>query len=561
MELTGAQIVIRCLQEEGVEVVFGYPGGAVLPLYDEIYKANLNHILTRHEQAAAHAADGYARATGRIGVCITTSGPGATNAVTGIANAHMDSVPMVVFTGQVAVGLLGRDSFQEADITGITLPITKHSYLVKDVRDLARIIKEAFYIAGTGRPGPVVIDLPRDISVAKTEFEYPRSVNLRGYRVLKKVNMLQVNQAAKLINEAQKPLLYMGGGVVASNAAAEIRALVEKACLPVTSTLMGLGGFPGDHRLFLGMLGMHGTRSANYAVCECDCLIAVGARFDDRVTGLLDCFAPNAQVVHIDIDAAEIGKNVGVTVPIVGDVKMVMEQLIPKIEASSGRPEWLAMIDDWKRRYPLSYEQGNEVIKPQFVIETISEVSKGEAYITTEVGQHQMWTAQYFQFKHPRTMITSGGLGTMGFGFPAALGVQLGKPDALVFGIAGDGSFQMNSQELATAVAYNLPINIAILNNGYLGMVRQWQQMFWGGRYSHTTLRDVSPDFVKLAEAYGATGIRVSRPDEVRPAIERAIATPGPVILDFQVDPEENVYPMVPPGASLQNMLGGCELE
>lgn len=562
MEYTGAQIVIKCLQEEGVELIFGYPGGRVLQLYDEIYQSNLRHILPRHEQGAVHAADAYARVTGKPGVCITTSGPGATNAVTGIANAYMDSIPLIVFTGQVNIASLGRDSFQEADITGITLPITKHSYLVKDVRDLARIIKEAFYIATTGRPGPVVIDMPSDVTAAKTKFEYPRSVNLRGYRVLNKVNMLQVNQVAKLINQSERPLLYIGGGVITSNAASELIALAEKACIPVTTTLMGLGGFPGDHRLSLGMLGMHGTRYANYAVCECDCLIAVGARFDDRVTGKIDTFAPRAQVVHIDIDPAEIGKNVRVNVPIVGDVLQVLQELIPKIEERDSRPEWLGMIDQWKSKYPLTYTQGEDVIKPQYVVEQIWEATRGEAIITTEVGQNQMWAAQFYKFKYPRTMVTSGGLGTMGFGFPAAIGAQLGRPDSVVFCVAGDGSFQMNSQELATAVANRLPINVAILNNGYLGMVRQWQQLFWGGRYSHTDLRAVdyfSPDFVKLAEAYGATGMRITRPEEVRPAIEQAIATPGPVIMDFVVDREENVFPMVPPGGSLSNMVGGCE--
>ena len=559
MELTGAQILIRSLQEEGVDTIFGYPGGRVLNIYDEIYQSNLRHILTRHEQGATHAADAYARVTGRPGVCITTSGPGATNAVTGIATAHMDSIPLIVFTGQVNVAALGRDSFQEADITGITLPITKHSYLVRNTKDLARIVKEAFYIATTGRPGPVVIDLPSDIMVNKARFDYPKSVNLRGYRILKKVNQLQVNQAAQMINQSRRPVLYVGGGAISSGAHQELLVLAEKAGLPVTTTLMGLGAFPGNHRLSLGMLGMHGTRYANYAICECDCLIAVGARFDDRVTGKIEAFAPKAKVVHIDIDPAEIGKNVRVDVPIAGDVRMVLGELIPKIEANAAeRAEWLAKIDEWKREYPLSYNQGEDCIKPQYVIEQIYEATQGEAIITTEVGQHQMWAAQHYKYVRPRSLVTSGGLGTMGFGLPAAIGAQIGMPDRLVFDISGDGSFQMNSQELATAVSYNLPIKVAILNNGYLGMVRQWQKLFYGGRYSQTDLEGLSPDFVKLAEAYGVTGIRVTRPEEVRPAIEQAIATPGPVLIDFVVDREENVYPMVPPGGCLDNMLGGC---
>ncbi|NLK52064.1 MAG: biosynthetic-type acetolactate synthase large subunit [Syntrophomonadaceae bacterium] len=559
MELTGAQILIRCLQEEGVDTIFGYPGGRVLNIYDEIFKSNIGHILTRHEQGAVHAADAYARVTGRPGVCITTSGPGATNAVTGIATAHMDSVPLIVFTGQVGLTSLGRDSFQEADITGITLPITKHSYLVKDTKDLARIIKEAFYIATTGRPGPVVIDVPSDITVNKARFDYPKTVNLRGYRVLKKVNLLQINQAANVINESYRPVLYVGGGAIISGITDEILALAEKVKIPVTTTLMGLGAFPETHRLSLGMLGMHGTHYANYAICECDCLIAVGARFDDRVTGKIETFAPKARVVHIDIDAAEIGKNVRVDVPIVGDARTVLIELLARVNADTGeRAEWLDRVEQWKQEYPLHYTQDGENVKPQHVIEQIYEVTRGEAIITTEVGQNQMWAAQYYKFSQPRTMVTSGGLGTMGFGLPAAIGAQIGQPDKIVFGISGDGSFQMNSQEMATAVAYNLPVKVAILNNGYLGMVRQWQQLFYGGRYSQTDLLGVSPDFVKLAEAYGAVGIRVERPEEVRPALEKALSIPGPVLLDFVVDREENVFPMVPPGGSLDDMLGGC---
>jgi acetolactate synthase-1/2/3 large subunit len=471
----------------------------------------------------------------------------------------MDSVPLVVFTGQVAMPLLGRDSFQEADITGITLPITKHNYLVKDTKDLARIIKEAFHIASTGRPGPVVIDLPRDISTNTARFDYPKTVNLRGYRILKKVNMLQVNQAAQLINQSRRPILYVGGGAVTAGAHREVLELAEKAGIPVTTTLMGIGSFPGTNRLALGMLGMHGTRYANYAVCNCDCLIAVGARFDDRVTGKVAAFAPKAKIVHIDIDPAEIGKNVRVDVPIAGDVRLVLSELNPRIEANiQERQAWLEQIAQWKKEYPLQYEPSSDKIKPQQVIQQIYEATKGEAIITTEVGQHQMWTAQYYTFNRPRTLVTSGGLGTMGFGLPAAVGAQIGCPDALVFDISGDGSFQMNSQELATAVAYRLPIKIAVINNGYLGMVRQWQQLFHGGRYSQTDIFAVNPDFVKLAEAYGVLGLRAERPEEVRPALEKAIATPGPVLIDFAVDREENVFPMVPPGGTLDNMMWGC---
>ncbi|NPV27318.1 MAG: biosynthetic-type acetolactate synthase large subunit [Firmicutes bacterium] len=557
MKMTGAQILIECLKREGVEVIFGYPGGAVLTIYDELYRADIKHVLTRHEQGAAHAADGYARVTGRPGVCITTSGPGATNAVTGIATAYMDSVPLIVITGQVAVGFLGRDSFQEADITGITLPITKHNYLVKRVEDLSRVVKEAFYIATTGRPGPVVIDLPKDVTNQECEFNYPETVNLRGYRVLKSVNALQVTQAARAIMAAERPVIYAGGGVVISGAHQELWELAERRQIPVTTTLMGLGAFPTAHPLSLGMLGMHGTRYANYAVSDCDCLIAIGARFDDRVTGRIEDFAPKAQVIHIDVDPAEIGKNVSAHIPIVGDVKQVLTELLRRLDTCAGETPWVRQIKEWKETYPLTYERSGELIKPQYVVEQICEVTNGEAIITTEVGQNQMWAAQYYKFKQPRTMVTSGGLGTMGFGFPAAIGAQIGCPEAVVFDIAGDGSFQMNSQELATAVEYKLPVKVAILNNQYLGMVRQWQEFFYGGRYSYSDI-SCAPDFVKLAEAYGAVGLRATRPDEVRPVLEQAMAVKDrPVIIDFVVDRTENVCPMVPPGGSLTNMMGG----
>lgn len=549
--LTGGEILVRCLKEEGVETVFGYPGGAILPVYDALYDADIKHILTRHEQGAAHAADGYARATGRPGVCMATSGPGATNLVTGIATAAMDSVPLVAFTGQVPTAMIGRDAFQEADITGITMPVTKHNFLVKDVRRLAQTVKEAFHIATTGRPGPVLVDLPRDVTAAKTAYEEPGPVKLRGYRPPREGNPAQVKKAAALIAGAERPVIYAGGGVISSGAAEELRQLAETLMAPVTTTLMGLGAFPGDHPLWLGMLGMHGTKYANYAVSACDLLIAIGARFDDRVTGKVESFAPEAKVIHIDIDAAEIGKNVRVDVPIVGDVKAVLRQLLEILQANPN-PAWQEKVAQLKKEYPLEYKENG--LKPQAVVRAIYEVTRGKARITTEVGQNQMWTAQYFTFTRPRTFISSGGLGTMGFGFPAAIGVQVACPDELVFDIAGDGSIQMNIQELATAVNYELPVNVAILNNGYLGMVRQWQELFYERRYAYTEL--LNPDFVRLAEAYGAEGILVEKPEEIKPALEQAIASPKPVFIDFHIDREENVMPMVPPGEPIHKMLG-----
>ncbi|HUW65804.1 MAG TPA: biosynthetic-type acetolactate synthase large subunit [Spirochaetia bacterium] len=550
--MTGADILVRALKEAGVDTIFGYPGGAVLPIYDALYDADIRHILCRHEQGAAHAADGYARASGRTGVCLATSGPGATNLVTGLANAHMDSVPLVAVTGQVGTKLLGRDSFQEADITGITLPITKHNYLVKDVRDIARTIKEAFYIASTGRPGPVLVDIPKDISAGLGEYADPGELYLPGYRLNPEPRQEELNAAARLILAAERPVIYAGGGVVISGADRELVALAELLCAPVTTTLMGIGGFPGDHPLCLGMLGMHGTRYANYAVCECDLLIAVGARFDDRVTGKVETFAPEAKVVHIDIDPAEIGKNVRVDAAVVGDVKRALTGLLPLLAARvSGA--WQEKIELWKQEYPLEYANGGK-LKPQTVIREIYRVTGGKARITTEVGQNQMWAAQYFTFTRPRSFITSGGLGTMGFGLPAAIGVQAACPDETVFDIAGDGSIQMNIQEMTTAVNYGLPVNVAIINNGYLGMVRQWQELFYDRRYSHTEL--TNPDFVKLAEAYGAEGVRVSKAADVAQVLEQAVAASGPVMMDFVVDREENVVPIVPPGLSLSEMIG-----
>jgi len=550
---SGAEIIIKSLQEEGVDAIFGYPGGQIIPFYDALYDSNLKHYLVRHEQGAAHAADGYARATGKPGVCVATSGPGATNLVTGIATAYMDSVPLIALTGQVPCELLGRDSFQEVDITGITLPITKNNYLVKDIKDLAKTIKEAFHIATTGRPGPVLIDLPKNVQVNKTKFNYPENVHLKGYKPTVEGNKGQISNAAKMIGESRKPVIYVGGGVVISGAEAELYRLAELTLCPVTTTLMGKGAFPETHPMSLGMLGMHGTRAANYAVSECDLLIAVGARFDDRVTGKIDEFAPNAKVIHIDIDPAEIGKNVQIDIPIVGDVKKVLAEINEKLEQSLAS-DWQDKIAKWKAKHPLKYETKGS-LKPQFIIEQIYDVTKGEAIIVTEVGQNQMWAAQHYKYTKPRTFISSGGLGTMGYGFPAAIGAKIGCPDATVIDIAGDGSFQMNIQELATAVYYNIPVIVVILNNSYLGMVRQWQEIFYDRRYSCTDI--TGPDFVKVAEAYGAMGIRVTEAKEVKPALKKAIAAKRPVVIDFVVEREENVFPMVPPGGAIHKMLGG----
>lgn len=561
MKLRGAEILLQCLQREGVDTVFGYPGGAMLPIYDALYSSDIRHILARHEQGAAHAADAYARVTGKVGVCLATSGPGATNLVTGIATAYMDSIPMVCLTGQVGTALIGRDAFQEADITGITLPITKHNYLVENTEDLEQVIREAFYIARTNRPGPVVVDLPKDIMERVIDWEpQNQEVNIRGYRVMKGFNSGQVIAAVELIRKAERPIIYAGGGVISSNASEQLRQLAEEQKIPVTTTLMGMGCFPSAHYLSLGMLGMHGTRYANYAIGESDLLIAVGVRFDDRVTGKIDTFAPHAKVIHIDIDAAEIGKNVAVDIPIVGDVQSVLQAINSRLQPvdEKERQEWQGMIDRWKDEYPLRYGSSPEGrIMPQHIVEKISELTQGEAIITTEVGQHQMWAAQYYRFKHPRSFITSGGLGTMGFGFPAAIGAKVARPDLPVIDIAGDGSIQMNIQELGTAVQYKLPVIICIFNNQFLGMVRQWQSLFYEGRYSHTDI-SLQPDFVKVAEAYGAVGIRVKDMNEVDDALRQALqVTDRPVVIDFWVDREANVYPMVPPGGSLNNMLGG----
>ncbi len=552
--MTGAQILIESLKREGVEVIFGYPGGQVLPLFDKLYDADFKFILVRHEQGAAHAADGFSRATGKVGVCIATSGPGATNLVTGIATAFMDSIPMVAITGQVKTTLIGNDAFQEADITGITRPITKHNYLVKDIKDLSRTVKEAFYIASTGRPGPVLIDVPLDIQQQEAEFVWPETVEIRSYKPTLFGHPGQIKKAAKLIAGSKKPIIYAGGGIITSGASLALRQLAEKIQAPVTWTLMGIGCFPTIHKLGLGMLGMHGTAYANHAITDADLIIAVGARFDDRVTGRLDAFAPKSKVIHIDIDPSSISKNFRVDVPIVGDAKNIIGELLEQIKKIPETSNWVKEVEALKKKHPLTYKEG-KLIKPQFVIEQIDEATKGDAIITTEVGQNQMWAAQWYKCNHPRTFISSGGLGTMGFGFPAAMGAKMGCPDKQVFDIAGDGSIQMNIQELATCVCNKIHVKVAILNNGYLGMVRQWQELFYKKRYSQTCI--TGPDFVKLAESFGAVGIRVTKNEEVRPAIEKALAIDNTVLIDFQIEPEENVFPMVPAGGAINNMISG----
>ncbi|MBN2122896.1 MAG: biosynthetic-type acetolactate synthase large subunit [Deltaproteobacteria bacterium] len=559
MKLTGAQIIMKALQQEGVDTVFGFPGGSVIDIYDELIKTDIRHVLVRHEQGAVHAADGYARASGKVGVCLVTSGPGATNTVTGIASAYLDSVPLVVLTGQVPTALIGNDAFQEVDIVGITRPCTKHNYLVKGVDELALTLREAFHLARSGRPGPVLVDLPKDVVQASVRCKPIKEVKLRSYNPTYEPNIKQLPKAIKLIKEAKRPLVFTGGGVILSHASDELRTFVRKIRAPVTSTLMGLGAFPASDPLWLGMIGMHGTYRANMSSGECDVMIAIGVRFDDRVTGKTDVFASGAKIVHIDIDPTSIRKNIPVTVPIVGDCRITLEKLNGLIEEEDPgdleerRRPWLEQIREWKATTPLAYEQGS-VIKPQYVVEKLFELSEGEAVITTEVGQNQMWAAQYYHFDHPNCFITSGGLGCMGFGFPAAIGAQIACPDKVVIDIAGDGSIQMNIQEMATAVQYNLPVKIAILNNGYLGMVRQWQQLFYGGRYSCTEMSH-SPDFVKLAEAYGAVGLRATKPDEVESVIREGLSVRRPVIMDFQVEKEECVYPMVPSGAPITEML------
>ncbi|MGC9195574.1 MAG: biosynthetic-type acetolactate synthase large subunit [Syntrophobacteraceae bacterium] len=570
MKLKGAQIFFECLKKEGVEVVFGFPGGAVLDIYHEMAEHNIRHILVRHEQGAAHMADGYARASGRVGVCLVTSGPGATNTVTGIATAYMDSVPMVIFTGQVPTPLIGDDAFQEVDIIGITRPCTKHSYLVRDVDDLATVIKEAFFLARTGRPGPVLVDLPKDVIQAQTDFKYPKKVALPGYRPTTEAHSGQVIKACQLLARAKAPVIFAGGGIIISESSEELTRLARLIQAPVTCTLLGLGGFPATRAtaegpreaepLWLGMPGMHGTYQANMALSHADAILAVGVRFDDRVTGKVSTFAPKAKIIHVDIDPTSISKNIEVDVPIVGDCKNALLQILDYFQKepiqgmAESRGPWLERLAAWEKEHPLTYSKSSELIKPQYVIEKLYEIAGHEAIITTEVGQHQMWTAQFYKFDRPRTLLTSGGLGTMGYGFPAAIGAQVAFPDKLVIDIAGDGSIQMNVQELCTAVCNNIPVKVVIINNTYLGLPRQWQELFYNKNYTGSCMEG-SPDFVKLAEAYGAVGLRAERPEDVEAVLRKGLSINAPVFMDFMVSAEENVYPIVPPGKSITDML------
>jgi acetolactate synthase-1/2/3 large subunit len=563
--LTGAEIVIESLLAEGVDTIFGYPGGAILPTYDAlIQNQKLRHILVRHEQGAAHMAEGYARVSGRPGVVLVTSGPGATNTVTGIADANMDSTPLVVICGQVATTMLGNDAFQEADVTGITRPCTKHNYLVRDVKDIARVVKEAFYIAGTGRPGPVLIDLPKDVQVAEAPFQYPDTVDIRGYKPTLKGNERQIEKALEAIEGAERPLFYVGGGVQWSGAAPELNELVHGLKIPVTPTVMALGTIPTDDPLNLGMLGMHGGYWTNMAVHHCDVLIAIGSRFDDRVTGRVADFAPNAKtIIHVDIDPSSISKNIKVDVPIVGDIKTVLQTMLKKVKSQESLAprqkawaEWHQQIMQWKVEKPLPYEKNGAdgAIRPQHVIDGIADITQGEAIVVTDVGQHQMWTAQMMPFKHPRSWLTSGGLGTMGYGLPAGIGAYFAAPERQVVVISGDGSIQMNIQELSTAVQYKVPVKVVIMNNHSLGMVRQWQEKFYEERYSHSYM-EAMPDFVKLADAYGAKGFRVEKAADLSATLQAAFAEPGPVLVDAVIPKGEGVYPMVPAGSAMHEML------
>lgn len=561
MELTGAQILLESLKKEGVDVLFGYPGGAVIDIYDELPRhPELKHVLVRHEQGAVHAADGYARASGKVGCCLVTSGPGATNTVTGIATAYCDSIPLVVFTGQVPTQLIGNDAFQEVDIVGITRPCTKHNFLVKDVRNLAKTIRQAFYLARSGRPGPVLVDLPKDIMQARTEFVWPEDIFMRSYNPTYKPNLNQLRRTAEELAKARKPIILAGGGVIVANASEVLCELAHELNIPVATTLMGLGAFPANGDLWLGMVGMHGTYAANMSINHADLLVCVGARFDDRVTGRLQDFASHARIVHIDIDPTSIRKNVEVDVPVVGDCRQALEGILEICRAkmadtdwSGMHADWLQTVHEWKANHPLAYNK-NGHIKPQQVIETMYSITKGDAIIATEVGQNQMWAAQFYTFTKPRTLLTSGGLGTMGYGFPAAIGAQFAFPDKLVINVAGDGSIQMNIQELATVVQNKIPVKVVILNNGHLGMVRQWQELFYNRNYSHTNM-EAQPDFVKLAEAYGAEGYRISKPEELEDVLRKALTSPNPAFIDVMVEREENVYPMVPAGAALDEML------
>jgi len=563
MELTGAEIVVRCLAEEGAEFVFGYPGGAVLNIYDEVFKQNkFKHVLVRHEQAAVHAADGYARATGRTGVALVTSGPGATNAVTGIATAYMDSIPLVVISGQVPTAAIGMDAFQEVDMVGITRPCVKHNFLVKDVKDLAETIKKAFYLASTGRPGPVVVDIPKDVTQHKTDFVYPKKVTMRSYNPVIKGHPGQVKRAVQMILEAKRPMLYTGGGVVLSNAAEELTQLTRLLGFPITNTLMGLGGYPASDPLFTGMLGMHGTYEANMAMQHCDVLIAIGARFDDRVIGNPEHFFQDGRrIIHIDIDPTSIAKRVKVDVPIVGNVKDVLAEMNKLIQASKEKPDqaalktWWTQIELWRSQDCMKYDRDSSLIKPQYVIEKLHQVTRGDAYVTSDVGQHQMWAAQYYKFDQPRRWINSGGLGTMGFGLPAAMGVQFAHPEAMVACVTGEGSIQMNIQELATCKQFNLPLKIILLNNRFLGMVRQWQEFFYGNRYAESYM-DALPDFAKLAESYGHVGMKIEKPEDVEGALKEAFGMKDRLVfMNFITDQKENVFPMIPAGKGLNEMI------
>lgn len=555
--MKGAKILVECLLKEKVELIFGYPGGAVIPLFDALYDAPIKFILPRHEQAGAHGADGYARATGKVGVCIATSGPGATNLTTGIATAHLDSIPMVAITGQVKTSLIGNDAFQEVDVTGITRSISKHNYLIKDVKDITSTVKEAFHLARSGRPGPVVIDLPVDVQNQEAEFSYPETVDIRSYQPTYFGHTGQIKKAIKLIYNSKKPVIIAGGGILSSGAHKELKIFAEKIKAPVTTTLMGLGGFPSIHDLALGMPGMHGTMYANMAITECDLLISIGCRFDDRVTGKVSAFAPEAKIIHIDIDPTSISKNIIVDIPVVGDVKNVLCQFLEEIQEKElkSNEAWLKQISDWKKKYPLAYKKTGKKLKPQHILEEIYNQTKGEAIIVTEVGQNQMWAAQFIKHNLPRHFISSGGLGTMGYGFPAAIGAKLGCPNKEVLVIAGDGSIQMNIQELATVVAYNIPVKIILLNNGYLGMVRQWQELFYNRRYSATCLKN--PDFVEVAKGFGVKGMRIEKEKEVKKAIKAILAYKGPLLADFWIEEEENVFPMVPAGEAINRMIGG----
>jgi len=563
MKMNGARIMLECLKKEGVDTIFGYPGGTVINIYDELFSfKEIRHILPRHEQAGTHAADGYARATGRVGVCLATSGPGATNTVTGIATAYMDSIPMVIITGQVSTALIGNDAFQEVDIIGITRPCTKHSFLVKDVKDLAMIMKKAFYIARTGRPGPVLVDLPKDVQIAETEFSYPETVEIRSYKPTTAGHPRQVEKAVAMMLESRRPVMYVGGGAVLGNAADELTALGRKLSIPVTTTLMGLGSFPENDPNSLGMLGMHGAYCANMAMTNADLIVAIGARFDDRVTGKLTTFAPHARIIHVDVDPTSIKKNVPVDLPIVGDVKDVLAKMIKQADKFKDRvtefktalAPWHEDIAGWKAKHPIGYKNSTTVIKPQFVIQKLRELSDDDAIISTDVGQHQMWTAQFFQFNRPRTLLTSGGLGTMGYGLPSAMGAQAAFPGRQVITICGDGGVQMNIQEMATLVQNKLPVKIVILNNNFLGMVRQWQELFFDKRYSSTCM-ELPIDFVKLADAYGAKGFSTSKPGDVEKIIKQGFKEKGPVIMEFKIAREEKVLPMVPAGAALNEMV------